>query len=255
MKNNADLFKKFLGDEFTGNYLKNVNRQINEKLTIISSFCKILAEADKSKCDHDFIIDIVNNIMKCCCQIQRNPDTCIKIFDAGQSDNLKLITIELKEFLTAFCNKCNEHIQNKCEIKLEKCDNIYINANESFLNFILLMCIRMALFRKSEKVEISFSSEWDYVTICLKINAEISDENRFCEVVTDTCNDYFSDIVSLLAEKMQGEVYTSDDCIFIKLKKSKGGSFHSNDNHTVDKRIFGIFNTMLADFDDYKYYK
>lgn len=254
MKKNADLFKEFLGDEFTINYVKSINLQIKDQLTFISSWCVQLVEADDSKFDYDFRVNIANNIMKYCCQILKNPNICEKMFDAGNSDKLKMITIELNEFLTAFCTKCSKHIENKCKIELEKCENTYIEANEEFLNFIFLMCIRMALSQKSDKVEISFSSDLKYVTICLKINAQKSDDYMFCEVVPDTCNDYFSDIITLLIQKIGGEFYNSDDCMCIKLEKSKGGNFCSKDYFPVVENVFNIFNVMLADFDDYKYY-
>lgn len=254
MKEKANLFENFLGDEFTINYIENSNKQTRMHLTAISSWCKILADAEDSECDYDFRTNVANNIMKLCCQMLKNYELCMKIIDSGKEDNLKMITIELNEFLTAFCRKCNKHIKHKCRIILEDCSNAYIEANEKFLNFIFLMYVRMALEKKSEKMEMSFSSEENYVTICLKIDEGKSNDNMYCEVVPDTCDDYIGDIASLLLKKMDATISENGNCTYIKFCESKGGTFCSSKSDFPGEDLFSIFNSMLADFDDYKYY-
>lgn len=254
MKEKANLFENFLGDEFTINYIENSNKQMRMHLTAISSWCKILSDAEDSECDSDFRTDVANNIMKLCCQILKNYDLCVMVIDSGKKDNLKMITVELNEFLTAFCRKCDKHIKHKCRIILEECSNAYIEVNEKFLNFIFLIYVRMALKKKSEKMEISFSSELNDVTICLKTGEGKFDDNMYCEVIPDTCDNYINDIASLLLKKMGATVFDDSNCIYIKFPKSKGGTLCSPkpDSSVVD--LLGIFNSMLSDFDDYKYY-
>ncbi len=254
MKEKTDLFKGFLGDEFTTNYIKNSDIQMRMNITCISYWCRTLAEADDSECNCDFRTNVANNIIKYCCQIMKNFELYVNIFDAVKDDNINMTAIELNEFLNAFCLKCNSHLRDKCRIILKECNNAYIEINEKFFNFVLLMYVRMALSHKSNRVEISFSSEQDYLTICLKIENGKSDDNMCDDIIPDIFEDYFNDIVSVLLKKINGTVSYDGNCVYMRFPESESDALYSQKSYFLGEDLLNVFSIMLADFDDYKYY-
>lgn len=254
MKEKIDLFKGFLGDEFTTNYIKNSDIQMRMNITCISYWCRNLAEADDSECDYDFRVNVANNIIKYCCQVMKNFELYGNIVDAVKNDDINMTTIELNEFLNAFCLKCNKHLGNKCRIILKECENACIETNEKFFNFVLLMYVRMALSNKSDGMEISFSSEQDYMTIRLKMENGKSDDNMCDELIPDIFEDYFNDIVSVLLKKVNGTVSYDGDCVCMRFPEGKKDALYAQKPYFWGEDLLNVFSIMLADFDDYKYY-
>ena len=249
-----NLFKQFLEDEFTSSYTENSDFQIRTNISIISYWCNALAEVDDSECDFDFRIKVANNIIKQCCQLLKNPEIYANIFDAGQNRNMSMNTIELNKFFTDFCQKCESHLKDKCSIKLAKCDDAYIEGNEKFLNFIFLMYVRDALSQNSKKVDISFESADNYAVINLKINPEKTSNDMYCEVNAGNFNNHLNDIASFLIRKISGEISVENDIVKIKIPLSEGGTLRSGKPRFSKEPLFNVFNIMLADFDDFKYY-
>ena len=244
----GDLFKESLSDEFTNNYIKDFNIQTRMNITGISYWCKVLAEADDSECNYDFRVNVANNIIKYCCQILKNSELYANISDSIKEGDIRKTTVELNDYLTDFCEKCNRHIEGKCRIILSKCENSYIEINEKFFNFILLVYVRIALSKKYTKLEISFSSEQNYVTICLKATDKKSD-GKYSEDVSDIFSDYFNDIIPLVLKKIGGTFSGDVECSHIKFTESKGNALCSPKPRFIGEDLMNIFSIMLADFD------
>lgn len=252
-----NLFKDFLEDNFANNYIKDRDFQIKTNISLISYWCNELTGADDMDCDYDFRQNIANNIIKHCCQIMQLSELYNNISDACRDRKINLTTIELNKFMNDFAEKCQNHLENKFTVKFkeDKEDKkVFVEGNEKLFNFILLTCVRKSLLDNDRKIEISVSSDANYAIINLKKTKRKTENDMLFGLDTGVFKVHFDDIVFLLIKRLNGDILCEEKCITIKLPLSQGGTLRSNKPSFFEEPLFNIFNIMLADFDDYKYY-
>lgn len=246
--NQKDFFKNIVEDEFTSSCIRDSNSQTAMCVMSMMETCDELLKVDTKKCDLDFRTRIVKELMRDCCQLMKSPKMSAMLVDAYYEGKIGTVTMELNEFLTNFYKRCNNNIGNRCRIILKNSPDTYVETNEKFFSVILLMHVRKALFKNSDKIEISFSSDKNYVAICLKAEEGKPDSdgcNMVCPDIYDNCID---ELVSLFLSKIDAEISYSDNCTFIKCPESKSTTFSSSKSYVLSEDRMDIYGIMLAEF-------
>ncbi|MCM1132477.1 MAG: hypothetical protein NC340_03300 [Ruminococcus flavefaciens] len=250
---NRNLFKDFLNDSFTKDFIRSNDFQMRTAISLITYWCNELSGADDEECDYDFRQKVANGIFNQCCQILKLSELYSNIFDVGGRENIDMYAVELDEFMHGFSDKCRTYIGGQYSLKVKKGSKVYIDGNNKLLNFVFLMCLRK-IFANALKAEAIVSSENGCGIINFSIKKSKPDD-RLGEMDDDMLVYRFDDITSFLVEKLKGEIICNEDCISVKIPASSGETLRSeNERRDGGKNMFNAFSVMLAEFGEYKYY-
>ncbi len=250
MKKDNVMPDNFFDKETLKAFLTGCENQNRFNVSVISSICLELSEADNTENDSGFRNDCANRILKQCSQIMKMADIYRIISDTLSENSLITEYVEFSSYLEYFTEQCSELLGNSCKIILNHGEKKETDIIKKLLDFSLAMFIRKSVFYGAQSIEISYKTDAD--RIILELSADEVKKEIVNEYAPETFSVEFADIIISSAAQKMDCVYTSEDgkmILSIPVKKSSSGKF-SIPVKKHSKMIFSTLNNIFSDLND-----
>ena len=215
MKKDNVMPDNFFDKETLKAFLTGCENQNRFNVSVISSICLELSEADNTENDSGFRNDCANRILKQCSQIMKMADIYRIISDTLSENSLITEYVEFSSYLEYFTEQCSELLGNSCKIILnhgEKketdiikklLDFSYDYCNKNGFDFLFLVPAEESLFRYYETCGFSKFGISRVHTVndtippekaLLKCEQQIEFNNSVTEYWSKTCTIYGGEV-------------------------------------------------------------
>lgn len=248
--NNDITSDDFFDKDLLSAFLTSCENQKRFNVSVISSICLELSEADDDEDSLEFRNDCANRILKQCSQIMKMADIYKVISDTLNEKSLITEYVDISSYLESFVNQCNELLGDSCKIILNYSEKKETDIIKKLLDFSLAMYVRKSVLYGAESIEISYKTEADKIILELK-SCGLKDK-IINEYLPETFSVEFADMIISSAVKKMDCLYKSEEgkmILSIPVKKSNSGKFSIPEKkHT--KMFFSTLNNILSDFSD-----
>lgn len=250
MKNNNIISDDFFDKDILKAFLTSCENQNRFNISVISSICLELSEADDDESNSEFRNDCANRILKQCSQIMKMADIYKVVSDTLSENAFNEEFVEISSYLENFAEQCAELLGDSCKIILNHGEKKETDIIRKILDFSLAMFIRKSVMYGAQLIEISYRTDDD--RIILELAADEVKKEIVNEYTPETFSVEFADMIISSAVKKMDCVYTSENgrmILTIPVKKPTSGKF-SSPVKKQSKMIFSTLNNILSDLND-----
>lgn len=247
---NEDLFKKFFEDKFTNDYITDSNSELRMGVSMIAHWCSLI----KTTNSNVIRSELTENVVKKCCQMMRMAELRSILYKAINTDKTEVCALNLNEFLRMFAYNSEKVVSNRCKFIVEGSNKkaVIVNSNIRYLSFVLLMYVRNALANNADRIKLSYTS--DKSSVDMHLAYRVNEDESECYEVDDMMLSNISEISDFLCSKIDAEISVNSNVTEIKLPVGDKSELSSKMSMFPEDPVFNIFNNMLSDFSEYKYY-